>query len=256
MSITHLKYAILKAINLKDSGERQFRRSADYVINPQKTEDGKWVIGNFLNPNDAVKGLKLIEEHHNNSDLSGRLFKHLVFSFGSPDLSTVKAKEIMEAVMEYYKEYPYIGALHTDVPKRLHAHFILGMRNLSTGKKFSQSKSDLMDFRGHFHKIAVEAGLLGLKDFMNEKQVNHAEAAMDTDYNSLSYVHESVYPAFPAIGPTIQAPMAEPNAQRKAGTMSYPQQDMSIVQSMFELVRNDLHDFFELGYIGGIYDGK
>lgn len=53
------------------------------------------------------------------------------------------------------KRYPVAFSIHTNIPKRLHAHAIIGMTDIWTGKKFSQSPKDLAEWRTRYDEIAA-----------------------------------------------------------------------------------------------------
>ena len=257
MSINNLKFSILRFINYKLANEAQFEQSSRYVTNPKKTED-KWIMKHFLDTKEPLADLKTIETHFNNRDLSGRLFKHLIFSFGSPELHKEKARIIMEEVMKFYKDYPYIGALHTDVPNRLHAHFLLGMRNLSTGKKFSQSNKDLLTFKEHYHKVAVNNGLLGLKCFAKEVKTERTEAALGTELFDANNVPLPVfsYPYTYSGESETTNHIADSNAKIQQSTVQSPSKCFNIAQQLLNDFKADFNTFFEIGYMGGFYHGK
>ena len=144
-----------------------------------------------------------------------------------------------------------LWALHTDVANRLHAHFLLGMRNINTGKKFTQSKDDLKAFRLHYNKVAKEYGLLGLKDCKDSGEIAMVPV-VDTFAEPMAY-----YPPPP---PISEPPWPGTDTQLVAGTSQVPYQAQSTGQqlavALFNDIREDFHDFFELGFEGGFFNGQ
>ena len=152
-------------INYKNgANEHRFRKSVEYITNPQKVKSVK-IMTNYMDCVNPCKSLGIIEKRWDNENMKGRLFKHGIISFGVKDIKCVTAKDVLVETLKYYDDYPWIAALHSDVPNRLHAHFLLMMRNVKNGHKFSQSHSDLRDFRKHYHITARKRDLPGLKEF-------------------------------------------------------------------------------------------
>lgn len=259
MSTNRLKYSILRLINYKESADaHRFKKSTDYVMNHTKTNDGKWVKGHCLKLDDPLKSLRALEEHWHNESLAGRLFKHGIISFGSPDLKPEDAMAIMEDTLKYYKHFPYLWALHTDVPGRLHAHFILGMRNMVSGKKFTQSKADLLDFRRHYHKVSLGFKLLGLKDFRQKDDNQGRVTTLSNDiyipraYDSMPYPELQYSVPQTAYGNTIETQVYSQRPQSQAASMF----GRNFASQLFDDIRDDFHSFFEIGLYGGFGHGK
>jgi len=168
MSASKQKNGILRMINYSNKATPdRFKKSCDYVTGSSKTS-AELMLTHLMDANDTLGSLSALERRWGNDKLTGRLFKHGIISFGCPDLEITKAKELLRETLNYYEAFPWLAALHTDTPRRLHAHFLLLMRNVITGEKFSQSHAELMQFRQHYHHLALKYGLLGLRDFSND----------------------------------------------------------------------------------------
>lgn len=255
MSISKLKYSILRLINYKESANAtRFQRSAEYVVNPTKTSSGKWVVGRFLDPKDSFKSLKALESHWGNDKLDGRLFKHGIISFGSPDLKEKAAMDMMKDTLNFYKDYPLLWALHTDIPNRLHAHFLLGMRNLTSGAKFSQSKEDLRAFRLHFHKVAKRFNLLGLRDCQDEEPEVSASTLVEPFTEQMAPI--SYYSPPPILEPQWICTAPRPFAGVSQMTCQEQSLGQQLAVELYKEIKDDFHGFFELGFEGGYINGS
>lgn len=146
--------AIMRWINYKRTSYDGFVKALRYINNP-KAAPAKYQFLGYMNPGHEVEDLKLINDRYQKPD-DTRLYKHLICSFGDPKLSAVKAYDFMTQFLESIgKRYPVAFSIHTNVPKRLHAHAIVGMTDIWTGKKYSQSPQDLIEWRERYDKIAA-----------------------------------------------------------------------------------------------------
>lgn len=270
MSPAELKYSILRLINYKTGASRKrFEKSVSYVTNPKKTSN-EMICAHYMKLDDPSSSLALIEKRWHNDEMVGRLFKHGIIAFGSSDMSPEDALNLVRATMAYYTDFPYFAAIHTDVPHRLHAHFLLGMRNLKTGKKFSQSKDDLMAFRKHYHKETLRYGLLGLKDCCSSitdalsdsssvDQTLHFSAETPEDgWNSSAEYSLCVESVPSSIDDLYRGSFS---AAEASYTMSHNAVDTSqpvvsnqtdLVNGILHLAQLDFNHFFYQGFKGGL----
>ena len=89
------------------------------------------------------------------------MFKQGILSFGATcnELIPEKALQLTQEVLDYFRYYPWLAAIHTNKPEHVHAHFLLGMTNVHTGQKYSQSPHELRNFRNHYNEIAHKNSL-------------------------------------------------------------------------------------------------
>lgn len=126
-----------------------------YILNPQKnTDDLIYVCG--VSKESAFEDMRFLKELY--CKTSGRQYLHWILSHdkGVP-LEIVKAvnREVMDLIA---KEYQVIAATHTNT-NNLHTHFILNAVRIKDGKKFSQSRRDMLQFREAVNKILQAQGL-------------------------------------------------------------------------------------------------
>lgn len=138
------RFAIIKAINYKNSPFERIQGHIDYILDPRKSPE-KYQQGWYVDCNQALEGLeRLYKRYHPRGT---RNFKHWIISFGSPFLSADRAFEVSKNIADYYgKDYPIILGLHTNT-KRIHCHFLQNTVAVRSGKKFSQSLDDFDKFR-------------------------------------------------------------------------------------------------------------
>ena len=250
MSDSRRKNGILRMINYTHGASPdRLEKSIAYVTGTNKTTS-ELILTNFLDIEDTMGSLSALEGRWNNEELSGRLFKHGVISFGDPHLEADKAKELLKETLDYYKEFPWLAALHTDKPHRLHAHFLLLMRNVLTGKKFSQSVADLKDFRRHYHHLALRFDLLGLKDFSDPPTVPSTTDEIDdysfpwTNANAMAVACSQFNAGYPYSAYDVQAyqstfPMASTNS-------------LEGINHLFKTAQAGINDFFTIGFLEGV----
>lgn len=151
----HDKSAIIKWINYKKTSFNDFDKAIKYVTNV-KAAPREYTYFGHIDPDTAVQDLRTIENRYQKRTDS-RLYKHLVCSFGASSLKAEEAYRFMKELMAPFRnEYPVIFAIHTNIPKRIHAHALIGMTNLWTGKKFSQGPRDLTKFRQKYNVLAED----------------------------------------------------------------------------------------------------
>lgn len=147
--------AIVKWINYKKTSYNGFDKAVKYVTNV-KAAPKEYTYFQHLNPDTAVQDLQVVEDRYGKPENS-RLYKHLVCSFGDPDLKAEEAYRFMKDLLApFAKVYPVLFSIHTNIPRRVHAHALIGMTNLFTGKKFSQGSQDLLKFRKDYDALATD----------------------------------------------------------------------------------------------------
>ena len=150
------KHAIIKLINYPNADVAKAKKVSAYIQSPKRTQTA-YVFGHGLDAADVGGSLETIEKRW--KPKGSRLFKHGVFSFGQPDLEPEKAVEVTKEVMAFFKDYPWLAAVHTNCPHRVHSHFLLGCINLLTGRKYSQGLKELQLFKDFYGNVASRHGL-------------------------------------------------------------------------------------------------
>lgn len=134
--------SILKMINGRNLSPSKFRDLHRYVTAPSKTKDGQ-TVGNSgcLSKHVVAEMLAVKRLHHKTG---GRQWIHIAISLTPDephrpdDLYLSLATECVKLFPEFQSFY----AVHHDTETR-HLHIVLNTVSPTTGRKFSQSKSDL-----------------------------------------------------------------------------------------------------------------
>ena len=147
--------SILKFINRKARRNEKIKTAIDYVMDSRKTNH-ELIKVNGVQKESAWQDMQTIQELTGTA--SGRRYIHYVISM-ERNVSSKVVYEIAVKASEYYADaFPYILAVHTNTDNP-HAHVILCATNVKTGKKFSQSKKDMLRFREFLNNILESYGL-------------------------------------------------------------------------------------------------
>lgn len=159
------RFAIMKAINYKDSSFGKIQRHVDYILDKNKSPE-KYQKGWYVDCEEALQGLeRLYKRYHPKGT---RNFKHWIVSFGIPYLDVDKAFEVSKEIADYYgKDYPVVLGLHTNT-KRVHCHFLQNTVAIRSGKKFSQSFDDFDKFRFFMNEVLEQYKLPLLRGVRKE----------------------------------------------------------------------------------------
>lgn len=109
--------------------------------------------------------------------LDGRQYLHWVLSHDtgvSVDIADVVALEVLKMIGEHFQ---VIVGTHTNT-LNVHSHFLINSVDYETGKKFSESKQDMLTFRKKVNSILV---CYGLKACGNVETIS--EEALDKEDN-------------------------------------------------------------------------
>jgi hypothetical protein len=240
MSYDKRKISIMRWINYTGSADMQrFSRSAAYILN-HKSSPRIYQDGFNLSVDDPVSGMEVVENRW--KPRGSRLFKHGICSYGDKDLSAEKAFEVTRNILNIYADYPVLFAVHDNIPQRIHAHFIMGMTSVYTGKKFSQGERELQGFFDHYNKTVAAYGLPTLRGYNQE--VCDKEMAADEDDSEIIWIS----PAELAWG--INSPHVD-NINYYHDSMTISSQPVGeVANPLFQIVncyRHDFQKFFNLG---------
>ncbi len=171
------KFSILRWINYKHTDLSQLNKSIRYICSPKSTAPEFCRYSN-IRKDRAIEDFQIIEKRWRN-EIHGRLYKHCIISFGAADILPGKAFQVMEEVFSLYRgTYPYVFSIHTNIPHRIHGHCIMGMTNLLTGKRFSQSPQELTRFQTHYQEVMLRANLPPLKGWQSAERPTGIQAAI------------------------------------------------------------------------------
>lgn len=144
--------AIVKFVAAK----RTIKSALNYITNPEKTNE-TLISGVNCTPESAESEFDFTKRKFNKH--GGREYYHIVQSFSPEDNITPEiAHEIGIKFAEYFKGYQIVISTHCD-KEHIHNHMIMNSVNFETGKKFHQSKEDLMRVKEFSNRLCIEYGL-------------------------------------------------------------------------------------------------
>lgn len=134
---------MLKFTNGKNRGNESLRQAINYILNPEKTST-ELISGNGIDTATPCRDMETIQFLFGQK--TGRRYIHYVLSFDKGVSEKTALLVAEEASCYFAEEYQYIMAVHTNTAN-VHVHVILNAVNVSTGKKFSQSRAEMLQFR-------------------------------------------------------------------------------------------------------------
>ena len=110
--------AITKLMNIKQGktgGSRHLKNSIHYIMNPKKTEAGKWIGGNAGMSSEEVYQT-MMDTKMDWDKLEGRQGYHFVISFKPGEATEAVAYQILKEFCEEYlgDNFDYIFSIHND----------------------------------------------------------------------------------------------------------------------------------------------
>lgn len=177
--------AVLKFINGRNVGAKSLRAVCNYTTDKAKTNDGTLVTTYGCSLEHPVEDMLANKRMHNKTH--GKQYEHFVFApcpNGSDKSPEAVLKTVKEIVSTVFPENMSIVSVHTD-SKWLHAHVVLDAVNAVTGRKFSQSPSDLNRVKQKTNTILQKHGFeiitasanefVDLTDYSNEEEFDFLE---------------------------------------------------------------------------------
>lgn len=152
--------SIVKDVSVNGKTLKDTKSLLEYLNDKLKTGGGKYIAGLGFVTNDYLGEFQAVKV--SNQKTAGRQFRQITISITpvGNDLSNDDYLEIGRRIAKYYydKGYQVIISLHLDTDTR-HLHLMVNSVNYLTGKKFSQSKSDLNRLKLHCNRIFADYGL-------------------------------------------------------------------------------------------------
>ncbi len=128
----------------------------NYVTNKEKTDD-LLISGVQCSPETALDEFHFVKRKFRKED--GRQYYHIVQSFSPDDDITPEiAHEIGVRLAEYFKGYQILVATHVD-KGHIHNHLVMNSVSYQTGKKFHQTREDMLRVKAYSNRLCREYGL-------------------------------------------------------------------------------------------------
>lgn len=128
----------------------------NYVTRSEATES-KLISGVNCSPDSALEEFKFVKKHFGKED--GRTYYHIIQSFSpDDDLTPETANEIGVKLAEYFPGFQILVATHVNT-KAIHNHLIMNSVNFENGKKFHQSRDEMLQVKEYSNQLCQEYGL-------------------------------------------------------------------------------------------------
>lgn len=127
-----------------------------YVMNKEKTED-KLISGINCMPESAMAEFMSVKRQFHKDN--GRQYYHIIQSFAPGDeVAPEVAHEIGMQFAEYFSGFQILVATHIN-KAHTHNHIIMNSVNYENGKKFHQSRDEMIAVKAYSNKLCREHGL-------------------------------------------------------------------------------------------------
>lgn len=144
--------AVVKFVNAGSPMNNIF----DYVTRREATES-KLISGVNCSPESAFDEFRFVKKRFHKED--GRSYYHIVQSFSpDDDLTPETAHEIGLKFAEYFPGFQVLVATHTNT-HAIHNHLIMNSVNFENGKKFHQSRDEMLQVKEYSNQLCREYGL-------------------------------------------------------------------------------------------------
>lgn len=155
--------AISKILYMKDCGGhfhgKHLKQAIDYIMNPEKTQDGRLIGGMNCQPDTAFEQMK--ETKRKFGKIDKRQGYHLILSFKEGELTPDTAFEITQRFVSEYigSEYEAVFCVH-DNTDHVHSHIVFNSVSFMDGKKYRYEKGDWeREIQPITNRLCVEYGL-------------------------------------------------------------------------------------------------
>ncbi|MEE1306303.1 MAG: relaxase/mobilization nuclease domain-containing protein [Agathobacter sp.] len=177
---------------MKDCGGhfhgKHLKRSLDYVMNPEKTQDGRLVGAINCQADAAFEQMK--ETKRKFGKVDKRQGYHIILSFKENEVNPDTAFEITQRFVEEYlgNSYEAVYVVH-DNTEHVHSHIVFNSVSFVDGKKYRYEKGDWVKYiQPITNRLCEEYGLsiIDVDDGSKEKQ--HESYKDWSEYREGSFV--------------------------------------------------------------------
>ena len=176
--------AALKFINGRNCDADSLKDTCNYITDETKTNGGKLVATQGCSSEHPVEDMLTNKRLHNKTH--GKQYEHFVLA-PCPNGADKSPEEVLKAVREIvatvFPENMAVITVHTDT-KVVHAHTVLDAVNAVTGRKFSQSPSDLNRVKQKANNILKKHGFEIITASANEF-VDHTDYSNEVGFDFL-----------------------------------------------------------------------
>ena len=137
--------AITKCLHMKQAKTgypaKHLANGLRYIMNPEKTEHGRYVCGHNCIPEQALS--QMVDTKRHFGKLDKRQGYHFILSFEEDEVSEEEAFQVVgEFVTEFLgKDFEAVYAVHNDTD-HIHGHIIFNSVRCTTGYKYDYKNGD------------------------------------------------------------------------------------------------------------------
>lgn len=146
--------SIIKFANGRNRGTKALKTGLGYILNPEKTLSNL-IGGRGVAVSTAYQDMRTVQRLMGKEE--GRAYIHFILSFNE-EVYDRQLRQIAEKCTAYFPDNQSVWAVHDNTDYR-HIHFMLNAVNVRTGKKFSQSKQQMIRFREYVNHILEGQGI-------------------------------------------------------------------------------------------------
>ena len=183
--------AISKILYMKDCGGhfhgRHLKSALDYIMNPEKTQEGRLVGGINCQPDNAFEQMKDTKRKFGKIDK--RQGYHLILSFKEGETDPDMVYEITRRFVEEYlgNEFEAVYCVH-DNTDHVHSHIVFNSVSFVDGHKYRYEKGDwARDIQPITNRLCEEYGLSTI-DIEGDKDATHEHYKEWNEYRDGKFV--------------------------------------------------------------------
>lgn len=187
--------AVLKFINGRNDNRQYLQGIYDYITDSAKTDNGRLIATHGCSTEYPIRDILANKQLHNKTN--GKQGEHFVLSFppsGSKRSPDDVLNVVSNIVATVYPENMAVVAVHTD-SRFVHAHVLLDAVNAVTGRKFSQSPSDLNRVKQKTNNILKKHGFeiisASANDFVDRTDYSAVEGFNFLELDETELITES-----------------------------------------------------------------
>lgn len=187
--------AISKILYMKDCGGhfhgKHLKQALDYVMNPEKTQNGRLIGGMNCQPETAFK--QMMDTKKKFGKVDKRQGYHLILSFMEGEVNPDTAYEITQRFVKEYlgTQYEAVYCIH-DNTAHVHSHIIFNSVSFLDGKKYRYEKGDwARDIQPITNRLCEEYGLSTI-DIGTDKDKDRDYYKEHNDYRDGKFVWDKM----------------------------------------------------------------
>ena len=180
--------AVSKILHMKDTGTsyhgQHLKRSIDYIMNPEKTQNGRLVGAINCQPSNAFEQMRETKRTFMKEDK--RQGYHFIISFKENEVNPDVAYKVTEKFVKEYigDRYEAVFVVH-DNTDHIHSHIVMNSVSFVDGKKYRYEKGDWAKFiQPIVNRLCDEYGLSVIE--LEEEKSSKKSSEHYKEWNEIS----------------------------------------------------------------------